>query len=154
MKKRIYRHYGATHFVKEKVREIKNNIDWTPTKPSGGFWGTPVNAQWGWKDWCESEGFRDCDEKDSFTFTLKDGARVLDIYTSSDVDKIPRARKSVDTMDFLLAFMGIPQMFLDFEEVAKSYDAIEIHGENGFYALNAWDCDSILIMNPDVVEEL
>ena len=42
---------------------------------------------------------------------------------------------------------------LDFEKLSKDYDAIEVIDIGKFYwALYGWDCNSILIMNPDIVE--
>ena len=53
---------------------------------------------------------------------------------------------------------------LDFELLTYEYDAIELHlsedNSRGdfmeclYWVLYGWDCDSILIMNPDVVEVL
>ncbi len=49
---------------------------------------------------------------------------------------------------------------LDFEELSKSYDGIELHLSeeetedifNGLYwKLYGWDCDSILIFNKDII---
>ena len=44
---------------------------------------------------------------------------------------------------------------IDFESLSKSYDAIELHlsdsEDNLYMMLYGWDCDSILIMNPDVI---
>lgn len=51
-------------------------------------------------------------------------------------------------------------MHIDFEALMKDYDAVEVHlsedstcgYDDGLYwKMYAWDCDSILIMNPDVV---
>ena len=45
---------------------------------------------------------------------------------------------------------------LDFEKLAQEYDAIEvlISGDPGlYYELYGWDCDSILIMNPEIIIE-
>jgi hypothetical protein len=46
---------------------------------------------------------------------------------------------------------------LDFEKLARDYDAVEIlAGSNVdlYYAFYGWDCDSILIMNPYVIKEI
>ena len=59
-------------------------------KPIGGYWASPVDADWSWKDWCESEQYRVCDEKNSFKFTLKEDARVLHIKHHSELDTLPR----------------------------------------------------------------
>ena len=38
-----YIHYGCTSFDKLKFQEIK-----------GGLWASPIDAEYGWKDWCEA----------------------------------------------------------------------------------------------------
>ena len=43
---------------------------------------------------------------------------------------------------------------LDFEKIAEEYDAIEVNIDNSlYYALYTWDCDSILIMNPNIIRD-
>ena len=45
---------------------------------------------------------------------------------------------------------------LDFEKLSHKYDAIEVNissDDELYYKLYGWDCDSILVMNPDVVQE-
>ena len=52
--------------------------------------------------------------------------------------------------------MGI-NIFLDFEKLSKEYDAIEVNiseCRDLYYSLYGWDCDSIVIMNPDIIEEI
>ena len=61
----------------------------------------------------------------------------------------------------------LPFVFLDFEKIlASGIDAIEvlisqdstnegnIFINNLYRCLNTWDCDSILIMNPDIIKEI
>ncbi|MFR3519297.1 MAG: hypothetical protein ACLTT4_12785 [Coprobacillus cateniformis] len=46
---------------------------------------------------------------------------------------------------------------LDFEELKRQYDAIEVNISNDYglyWKLYGWDCDSILVMNSDVVVEI
>ena len=48
-------------------------------------------------------------------------------------------------------------MALDFEKLSKEYDAIEVFiskDEQLYWDLYGWDCDSILIMNSDIIEEV
>ena len=45
-------------------------------------------------------------------------------------------------------------LILDFEKIAKEFGAIEVNissDEKLYWKLYGWDCDSILIMNPNVV---
>lgn len=45
-----------------------------------------------------------------------------------------------------------PTVCFDFEKMlADGIDAVEIEIDELYYALYGWDCDSILIMNPDIV---
>ena len=125
-----YIHYGSTQFEPSKVGEIENECF---TKPSGGFWASPVNAVYGWKEWNEDEHF-----------TLKPEAKILKINTVEDLEGLPTLGELYN------------RYLLDFEKIKNElgYDAIEVMAGSGkglYYALYGWDCDSILIMNPDIV---
>lgn len=48
-----YIHYGHKHFEVNEFEPIRNR-ELFP-KPFGGFWASPVNAEYGWKDWNEAE---------------------------------------------------------------------------------------------------
>ena len=144
-----YIHYGQSSFDRNRFVPIRN-IDFY-VKPHGGLWASPVDTKWGWKDWCESENFHTDRLGESFTFTLSADAKVAHIYDVGYLDSLPG--KSIG------GFCAI-----DFEELVKcGYDAVELHlseelpDSHGFldglyWKLYGWDCDSILIMNPDVVE--
>lgn len=141
-----YIHYGAKAFDPSKVKEIKNR--WRFVKPEGGLWGSPVNAEYGWKDWCKDEGFRECDPSNAFTFRLKPGAKVLTIDSVEIFDTLPRQERNWD--------YGVWDEVLDFEKLARDYDAVEvlISADRGLYwKLYGWDCDSILVFRPDAVVE-
>ena len=111
-----YIHYGCTSFDRSKFQEIKNEPCFC--KPKGGLWASPANAEYGWKDWCESV---------------------------QDVKAMPQVNTGITTF-------YIP----DFEKMlADGWDAIELHlSECGelYWALYGWDCDCILVLNPDIVE--
>lgn len=117
------------------------------------MWASPVKARWGWKDWCESEQFHLDNLKHSFKFALKKDARVCHIDSVDDLRKLPRSNNNEDDRLYCI----------DFEKASKQYDAIELHlsdepphkfCEGLYFQLYGWDCDSILIMNPDIVEEV
>ena len=73
-----YVHYGSCFDI-SKWEEIQNE----GTKPSGGFWMSPENAEYGWKDFCAAEDFRPCNEKHCFSLTSD--ARVLHIHSVSQL---------------------------------------------------------------------
>lgn len=143
----MYVHYGCKEFLKSKFKEIKN-INFT--KPLGGLWASDVIAEYGWKAWCENEHFRECTKKNAFYFNLAPEANVLHIRCLEDLEDLP-ANKRADS------WLRETKL-LDFETLKESgYDAIELHLSNDYrlyWAMYGWDCDSILIMNPDVVEEV
>lgn len=143
-----YIHYGNTKFDPDLFRPIRNEF----VKPLGGMWASPVEAGYGWKDWNESSQCRECDEANSFRFTLKDGANVVHIYSVDDLKKLPQSKKQRMWSSYML----------DFEKMLEQgVDAIELHlseeKEHGptdglYFALYGWDCDSILIMNKDIIQ--
>lgn len=143
-----YIHYGHTTFDKDKFQQIRNVPIWV--KPSGGLWASATDARYGWKDWCEEDEFRECTEENSFIFHFKQGAKVFLIDGLTSLNKLPRR----DTGRF-----GPNSLYLiDFEQCLRNgIDAIELMlygpAENELYwALYGWDCDSVLVMNPDCIE--
>lgn len=152
-KRKEYIHYGSKFFDKNKFDKISNVYGMT--KPFGGLWASDKNAKYGWKQWCEESNFRNNSENNSFTFKLSNGANVAHIYSREDVIKLPHVKN-----DFA-SFCN--WVFLDFEKIKEiGIDAIELHlseekDHTGImdglrHVLNLWDCDSILILNPDIIE--
>src|SRR5690606_41763411 len=80
-------HFGATKYNPELVQPIKNE-NWV--KPKGGLWTSPINSNWGWKDWCESENFRDCNEANSFKLKFKPDAKIMIIDSLKDLLDLPK----------------------------------------------------------------
>ena len=138
-----YIHYGYTTFEKDKFKPVKNLPECA--KPFGGFWASRVNAIRSWKNWCESTQF-ETNLDDSFVFTINSNAKIL---TISNV-------KQLQTLPKITGITSMVQTNLDFEKLAEEYDAIEViisKDGNLYQELFGWDCDSILIMNPNIIEE-
>lgn len=139
---KTYIHYGHTSFDKNLFIKITNEI---PISKPRGVWASGINAKYGWKDWNESEKFAECNKENSFTFTLSDNANILYINSVKDLESLSKAQDE---------FSFTSWVSLDFEKLAEIYDAIEVNISSDYdlyYKLYGWDCDSILIMNPDVV---
>jgi len=135
-------HYGSNVFNPELILPIENN-NWT--KPCGGLWTSPINSNWGWKDWCERENFRECSKENSFTLKLYDWAKTCVINSVSDLKHLPYYSKS---------YGKINMRYLNFEKIAKKYDTIWLT-EKGLEKtmwsnpnLYGWDCETVLILNP------
>lgn len=144
---RKYIHYGHKSFDRNRFRPIRNRRAFT--KPDGGLWASPVNAEFGWKDWCEGNSFRECNLNNSFVFTLTPEARVLYIETTAVLDDLPQVKDEFSLPDWCQ---------LDFEKLLEmGYDAVEMNlSSDGrlYWSLYGWDCDSIVILNPDVIVEV
>lgn len=138
----MYIHYGAMVFDCKRFNSIKNRK--THSKPLGGFWAAPLTEKGSsrWADWCHREQYP-CDLRKSFMFELPLNARVLKIDNVRTLRKLPKA--APDEFDVV---------YLDYEEISKSYDAVEFHISNSeklYYALFGIETDAVLVLNPDVM---
>lgn len=144
-----YIHYGSAAFDPEMWHDVKNggNI----TKPTGGLWASPIDAEFGWREWNAESHFKKCYKENSFIFSLSERANVVRIHTMSDLDKLPQIeREYPPTVTAIVTMIAV-----DFEKcVEEGIDAIELCTlENGLYwALYGWDCESIIILNKDIIE--
>lgn len=142
-KKKKYVHYGSDIFIPELFKPIRNRSNWS--KPFGGLWASPIDAPYGWKEWNDNHECKECSDSNKFEFILKDDANVLYIDDIFILDDLPKQESSI-----------LLWITLDFEKLLKDgYDAIEvcISTDFGLYdKLYGWDCDSILIMNPDIIQ--
>ena len=137
-----YIHYGHTDFDINKFSKIITHQ--YLTKPQGGLWASDIKAKFGWYDWCLENNFGKCDINNSFIFTLSDNAKVLYIDNVKILNGLQKCKYELSNI----------WVSLDFEKLAEIYDAIEVNISYDFdlyYKLYGWDCDSILIMNPDVI---
>ena len=155
----IYTHYGHSKFDKTKFDPIKNRL--FNNKPAGGFWASRKNAVFGWKNWNDTECFAVCDEKNKIDFTLRTGSRILEIHNTQDVDDIVEKYHVNLPSDKELSTFGpsssVASYTIDFEKISQDYDAIECFVSDDsklYYKLYTWDCDSILILNPDIIEPI
>ena len=137
-----YIHYGSKAFDRSKFEKISN---WF-IKPRGGLWASRVDSLFGWKQWNDESKFRKCTRENSFTFSLTPRANVVELFTSEDLQKLPMLQKDYPIGEYYL---------IDFEECVKQgIDAIELRDiwKGLYFPLYGWDCECILIINPEIVE--
>jgi hypothetical protein len=133
--------YGCgKKFDRRKFKPIKNQPF---VKPMGGLWASPVDATYGWREWCEAESFGNL----SNCFTFEFDGNVFAIDSLDDAKRMPWT-----TYRGLLTHP-------DFEKMLKmGYDAIhltergQIATRFGEPSLYGWDCECVLVMNPDCVK--
>ena len=139
----ILRHFGADEYKPELFKPIKDSHF---VKPRGGLWTSPVGSNYGWKEWCEAEEFGDV----TTWFDVEFVGTLLVIDSLNDAKtKLswcePRPGWSFPLFEVL---------------VVCGFDAIHLT-ERGQHetrfsrpSLYGWDCESVLIMNPETITEL
>lgn len=151
----VYVHYGDDEFDPDLVTEKGILSDWAYgilMKPKG-LWAAPVDAKFGWKEWCTSEDFIIPALNHSFKFKLKDNARILEVH------------RTIDVLDYLYEHQWlynytdsgkITRTALDQHKLITEFDGMEVYLDNWEvrWLLTGWDVNSICIWNPDVVEEV
>ena len=150
-----YIHYGSSEFCKKAFMPI-TSFEFL-NKPRGGLWASPVGAARGWCDWVKDNEFYPRRLERSFEFELSENARVLEL-TPENVWHLPLVKGAPDWIierSELRPFGMI--MGIDFEALAREWDVLECsltEYPELYWSLYGWDCDCILVMNPDVVVEV
>ena len=141
---REFIHYGHKEFNPKMFVNITNRI--LHSKPNGGLWASDINAKYGWKDWCEETEFRECHTDNSFAFCLTPCAKILTINSVKDLEVLPVFKEEIYNASIWCS--------LDFGQIARNYDVIEVNiseDSDLYYKLYGWDCDSIVVTNPNVI---
>ena len=161
---KTYRHYGSDKYN----RDIKVDLSYkklTLSKPKkAALWGTPIESDFGWKDWCEREDFDLDSLKTYFDFKLRPGSKVLIIENEQDLDGLDEFihhdeyANDIGHDDLILMIFGYrraEQVLLNWEKLVSIVDAVEIlYNDFTCYRFYGWDCDSICVLNPDAIEEV
>ena len=151
-----YIHYGSLTFDSARF-EAPDDLVYR-NKPSGGFWASHCKSENSWKKWCEDNNYhKHCDDRVSFYFHLSPEAHILSIATLEDCKRLPRRRTGYEFM----RTEPLQIEAINYKEcVENGIDAIEYKYDiasqsEDFEEINSimwgWDCDSILILNPDII---
>ena len=163
-----YIHYGHDHFDPELMRPIKNECGYGWCKPSreAGLWASPNEQDfYTWKEWCEDEQFNLYNLKTSFCFRIKNPSRILEVGCDKEsfiefIRAYSIANKhhwhktvedvcnAIENNDFIMGSVS-----LDFEKMASDgYAGIFFHFNRlTYYTMYGWDCDSLLIWDPNEI---
>ena len=150
----IYVFCGSDHFDRSVFMPIANeSYPWV--KPRGGMWSSPIDSENTWEDWCQENGFRPEKLDKQFRFILAEGSKVFRISSNKDLDELYSQgykRSDFDKYPYLHDDM----YYLDFEKIlANGYDAIQVTiTYETYWSLYGWDCDTLLVLNPDCVIEI
>ena len=126
---------------------------------------------YGWREWCEDSHFHTESLKKFFRFKLSDGANIVLLKDPMDLLPLPKTKPwkpkdnsgilnlpegQMPTLEQLQKFYEKNPCFLDYEMMsADGVDAIELQNSYLFRdCLDTWDCDCIVVMNPDVIVQM
>ena len=140
--------YGVEKFQPHKLVPSSQPLTIRLNKPMGCFWGSPVGAKFGWKQWVISEDFK-TDLSTHIIWALEPGSKILKIRGLSDIDTLPVV------IDESLEYL--PN--IDYNLLRKKFDAVELvdyslgKNFNNFKArgFSTWDCQSIVVLNPEKI---
>ncbi len=149
-----YIHFGSNHYDKQRLeRAVTSDKKYRRLDKPNGLWASPIDAKYGWKEWCENEEFRLEGLEESFEFTLSPEAKILRIEKLSDATDYFIADRRIDYANTLITTvysLNLPLIYdrYDAMEVILSNDWQTFHDINIFYT---WDVDSICVWNPDII---
>lgn len=154
--------YITYGFVVEDIKDIQTDLATAANmKPISALWGSPTDAEFGWKEWCEAEAYipgkrhMSFDEyfKTYFTWTLKDDSKIYTISSMHDIQKL-KYTDIIHISDRFSHYIVDYKMAYD-----MGYTAIELCDPclgHRFYndlelLFNSWDCESIVVLDPSKV---
>lgn len=152
-------HFGNIEFNHSYFKKIKNEKYWN--KPLGGLWTSPFDSEYGWFDWCKSEGFR-LDRLDKFFVLNIKTDKILTIDSLQDLKNcLKDFEQQLDNTDpFFNTKNTVITKVLDYEKLSNYYDAIHltVKGEGRTRLSNphlyGWDCETVLILNKHCILDI
>ena len=163
---KMYETYGFGTKVNPELIEIdlKCGCGGSLNKPDKAWWGSPVNAEYGWKEYCIGEEWiprkfhksmsieEYFSDSNKCTWSLKSSSNILsiedlgDIYFMRDHDyfkKYDDRYRDIYTLDYeLLRELGYIAVELLNPYIGHMFtDPYEM-------SFNSWDCESIVVLEP------
>lgn len=140
-----YIHWGHKQFKKEKFKPIKNKPSMF-IKPNGGLWACRKNSN-DWVKWCKDNDYAEFKEDNFFTFQLRKDCAIYTIDSKEALFQLPYITDHLFNIEWYC---------IDFEECLRhGIDAIEltaIDKDNLYFLLYGWDLNSLLVLNPEIIE--
>ena len=153
----IYECLGNGDYDPKKFEKIKNRQSFC--KPFGGLWSSPVDSEWGWRQWveCEMPSWKEIIDSSGFKFKMKPESKIYVIDSVVDLIRVPHKVR-----DFCLMSYFPNKQLIDFEKMSIEYDAIllTISGESDTrwseteYGMDlyGWDCETLLVLRNENIE--
>lgn len=159
---KIFRHYGSKEFIPSLVDKTIVENDFRNKPMNGVLWASPVvdtdeafPTTTPWKRWCENNDFRNYKEDNFFDFTLTYNSIVYVINSLSDYNNLP----------FKPLMPSVKMKAINFKLLINRYNIDAFYlTENGLHTTrfiksfgdligtSTWDCESIVIVNKNIIE--
>ena len=173
-----YIHYGSDIYNPSLAFPARNSGLYPEPAEGTGLWASRESstfedgsAVYGWEKWCTDCKYKTERLKKSFRFRLLDTARTVMLEKPEDLEALPKtspwkikdksalndlAPDELPSMEQLHEFYGSNPCYLDYEKmIADGIDAIELRNSHLFSRyLKYWDCDCLVVLNPEVVVPL
>ena len=160
MKKYVTYGFGDTFIPEKLVTDLKESIG----KPMSAWWGSPVDSEYGWIDWCNQEEFipkgasfdKYFTDNNKIIWTLDESAKILEVNEVADLEDYFELGYIEDKSDE----PEYKDYHWNFYKVLEAgYSAIELtDGGIGHYfhnrielMMNSWDCESIVVLDPSKI---
>lgn len=151
MNNKVYVHYNSNKYDKERLYRAVNDpekhyLEHPFQYKPHGLWASPVDSEYGWKEWCEDEEFYMYKLEKSFKFTLSPEAKILMIKAPEDTYPYTKEHGLL-----------VAENALDLNKIYSEYDAMEVDFSDNYIELRydpifySWDVDSICVWNPDII---
>ncbi len=168
--------YGTDNFDVDNFKVPYFRID--INKPQGGFWGSPINSNNSWGEWCDKEFFHTDNLDKHVLFKIKKNAKIYVIDNEEDLNKISKQEEPKDEINTIMkrfkvsyeearrAIMNTSfyeknyKQIMDFNYLYNNFDGIfvtdnavsTLKQDNNSDRLYWWDVESICVFNPNAIE--
>ena len=162
--KTIYVKYWNTNyesFDSNEIQIILGNPEFQWGKPDLGFWGSPKNASYGWKEWCSDNFFDNYDWDNPIFFRLKSNSTILRIDIEDLNEDVlgkyvildEKMYRAIQRKRYSLDYNKIVEDGIDAVELMDSRIGHLFFNDNAYEQIfYTWDCESIVVLNKDVLE--
>ena len=156
-------------YIRENTIFDKNKITTilTPTsinKPTKAFWGSPINATFGWKEWCIREDFGNYDWENPIKWKLEKNSKILKIDWCDLQNNIELLKKYINIpiesqklgFRYFMASLDFNKLFEDNIIAVQLLDGSIGHRFTMDIEMmfNSWDCESIVVLDETKIEFL
>ena len=154
-----YIHLGHSEYDPSRIVASIDNVGTIGGQKPNGLWASDKESNYTWEEWCEDEMYHTDRLQEGFEFSLSEDAKIL---TVSSYEDIKPFTKTNPVYAYAPAIIRDDEMnkVLDIEKLMAEFDGMEVivsdisESDRMNTLLYPYDCDSICIWNPSVIEDV